>query len=737
MQTLSITSLIKDSPSAVAILNTELRFVAYSRVWLDDFCKGQSSLTGKNYLDVLPRTPEALRSILKECLANGTKNICEGRKFIYPDGTLQWLKWKINAWTDDSGEIGGLIILLEDVTDTKRREEILAKAERVGRIGGWEIDLSTNQLFWTDITREIHEVPDDFQPYIETAINFYKEGIHREEITRLISNAFADGTPWDTELILVTAKGNEIWVRAKGEVEMANGKCVRIFGTFQDINNKKKVELGFKKVSERLALATQGAGVGIWEYDLVSKTMVWDNIMFRLFGLEYNPNDLSYETWQNSIHPDDRKDGDIEIAKAISGTKNLDAQYRAVWPNGDIRHMRAIGVTQKDSNGKVVKIVGANYDITELKNTQMRLKESEDSFYGAFEHSNTGMAIVALDGSFEKVNQSLCDCLGYTMDELTEMSFQEITHPDDFKNDVHLLKQVVNGLKPSYKLEKRYIHKNGHIVYGILTATAVTDMNGKVLHYVSQVTDISPQIRTEKKLTRLVNITSEQNERLLNFAHIVSHNLRSHSSNLSMLTNFLIKEKSDEERKNLLTMLRGASDGLNETIMHLNEVVQVKIGAHEKKKDVNLYDTLKNVENNLSQLIQEKNATFELKIPRNLTIKAIPAYLDSIVLNLISNGLKYSSPKRKPLIQISAELAHDAIIISFKDNGMGIDLTRHQKKIFGMYKTFHRNKDAKGIGLFITKNQIEAMNGKIEVESTVGVGSTFKLYFENHEHYKN
>ena len=110
-------------------------------------------------------------------------------------------------------------------------------------------------------------------------------------------------------------------------------------------------------------------------------------------------------------------------------------------------------------------------------------------------------------------------------------------------------------------------------------------------------------------------------------------------------------------------------------------------------------------------------------------IRVIPAYLDSIVLNLFTNSLKYSSPKRRPLIEITAEKRENTISVSFKDNGLGIDLTRNRDKLFGMYKTFHRNKDAKGIGLFITKNQIEAMNGKIEVESTVDIGSTFKIYF--------
>ncbi|MBU2948531.1 PAS domain-containing sensor histidine kinase [Zobellia uliginosa] len=729
MQTLSITSLIKDSPSAVAILDKQLCFSGYSKVWLDEFCPGYESIRGKNYFDVLPETPSKLKAILEECLNKGKESLSNSEKFIYPNGKVQWLKWKINAWTNADEKIGGLIVLLEDVTERSRREELYEKAERVGKIGGWEVDMTTNDVFWTDITKDIHQVADDYQPNLETSINFYKKGKNREKITNLVTNAITEGTPWDTELIIISAKGNEIWVRAKGEVEFLNGKCVRLYGTFQDITEKKITELSFRKVSERLALATKGANVGIWEYDLLSKKLVWDDIMYSLFGIEKNVDEVTYEDWLQSVHPEDRTRSHKEVKMAIAGVKDFDTQFRIVLPNGKIRHIKAIGVRHENADGQTVKMVGTNYDITELKNTQQMLQKSEESFHGAFENSDTGMAIVNIDGSVEKVNQSLCVSLGYSEEELQSMNFKDVTHPDDYEGDVHLLNEVIGGKRSSYKLEKRYFHKDGSIVYGILTATAVKDAGGKLLHFISQITDISPQIKNEKKLTRLVDITTEQNDSLLNFAHIVSHNLRSHSSNLSMLTNFLMKENSDKERKNLLDMLRGASESLNDTILHLNEVVQVKVGSNEKMKNINLYDTIKNVEKNLSLIIQEKDAVCEINIPKNLMIRVIPAYLDSIVLNLFTNSLKYSSPKRRPLIEITAEKREDTISVSFKDNGLGIDLTRNRDKLFGMYKTFHRNKDAKGIGLFITKNQIEAMNGKIEVESTVDIGSTFKIYF--------
>jgi light-regulated signal transduction histidine kinase (bacteriophytochrome) len=109
-------------------------------------------------------------------------------------------------------------------------------------------------------------------------------------------------------------------------------------------------------------------------------------------------------------------------------------------------------------------------------------------------------------------------------------------------------------------------------------------------------------------------------------------------------------------------------------------------------------------------------------------VKVVPAYLDSILLNLFTNAIKYKSPKRKAFLEINYEINESQTIISFKDNGLGLDLKKNGHKLFGMYKTFHGNEDAKGIGLYITKNQIEAMDGKIEVESKLDCGSTFKIF---------
>ena len=729
METLSVNFLIKDSPAPVAILDTDMCFVSHSKIWLEKFAKGHKSIIGKSFYQIWPETPGELKKIHKQCLL-GKSNSTKGKKIIYPDGRVQWLKWKINAWRDENDSVGGLIIIQEDITEEKRREELLIKAESVARIGGWEVDIATGKVYWTQVTKEIHEVPEDYVPNLEEGINFYKKGNSRDEITRLVSEAMANGSSWDTELQIVTAKGRELWVRAKGDTEIIDGKCTRIFGTFQDIDESKRTTLEYQKVSDRLAIAAGAANIGIWDYDVIENTLVWDQNMYRLYGIEQKHFKGVFEAWESVLHPEDKKRSNKEVELALTGKKDFDTEFRVIWPNGSIRHIKAMASVQRDSEGRSIKMIGANWDITELKTTELKLIRSQESFSGAFGESAVGMALVGLDGSWIEVNQSLCNSFGYSREELLNLTFQDLTFPPDLNRDLELLNEVVSGKRSSYQIDKRYYHKKGYLVHTLLTVTAVKDIDGNLSHFISQVVDITNRIEAEQRLKTLVDVTKGQNGTLMNFAHIVSHNLRSHSSNMSMLTNFLLKENNVNERQKIMAMLDKAVISLSETVQHLNEVVQIKTGALEKMRSVSLLNSVKSVEDNLGALLKEKDAICKLNISKSHFVNVVPAYLDSILLNLFTNSLKYFSPERRLVIKISSISKNNFIKVSFSDNGQGIDLERHGDKIFGMYKTFHKHKDAKGIGLFITKNQIESMYGTISVESKLGHGTTFILKFK-------
>jgi len=244
------------------------------------------------------------------------------------------------------------------------------------------------------------------------------------------------------------------------------------------------------------------------------------------------------------------------------------------------------------------------------------------------------------------------------------------------------------------------------------------------------VSDIT-RIRKEKELKSLLRVAEDQNRRLKNFAHIVSHNLKSHSGNFEMLLDLYIQENPEIENNEIVQLFKTASQNLSDTITHLNEVVSINTSLDKSLVFIKLQGVIDEVISGVSAIALESEVTIDNKVDKDIEVLAIPAYLDSILLNFITNGIKYRSEERTSQVVLSAIRRKDYIELSIEDNGLGIDLAKHRSKLFGMYKTFHPNiKNARGIGLFITKNQVDAIGGKIEVNSKINQGTTFKIYMK-------
>ena len=244
--------------------------------------------------------------------------------------------------------------------------------------------------------------------------------------------------------------------------------------------------------------------------------------------------------------------------------------------------------------------------------------------------------------------------------------------------------------------------------------------------------DIDSEKQKEIHLKKTSEIVASQNSRLFNFAHIVSHNLRSHSSNLSLIVQLINDTEDVKEKLELIDNLQNVSDSLDVTIEHLNEVVTIQTNANQHKEKVNFASTLNQVCTSISQIISSNRVLIYPDFTQVKHVEYIPAYMESILLNLVTNAIKYKHSERDPIIHIKTYLDYkdnDRVTLEISDNGSGIDMEKFGNKVFGMYKTFHYNADAVGIGLFITKNQIESLNGEIEVNSQLNEGTTFTIKF--------
>jgi signal transduction histidine kinase len=165
-------------------------------------------------------------------------------------------------------------------------------------------------------------------------------------------------------------------------------------------------------------------------------------------------------------------------------------------------------------------------------------------------------------------------------------------------------------------------------------------------------------------------------------------------------------------------------------MVNLNNVINIQTSIDVVTEPLNLRDYIGRTLNVLSDQINVKSVVICNDVPADIIVNYNPAYLESILLNFIFNAIRYSHPERRPLISLKSYRENDQVVLEVSDNGIGIDLDKFGDQLFGMYKTFTENPDSKGLGLFISKNQIDAMNGMVTVQSVLNEGTTFKIYFK-------
>lgn len=232
-------------------------------------------------------------------------------------------------------------------------------------------------------------------------------------------------------------------------------------------------------------------------------------------------------------------------------------------------------------------------------------------------------------------------------------------------------------------------------------------------------------------ISGMMKILTAQNTQLNDFCSIVSHNLRAPLINLSILNDFINETEDQNEKDLLFKKIDPVIKTLSETFDNLVESIQIREETDIQLETINFEVLTNKILEKHRIEIELYQAQFELDFSVAPQIYYSKKYLDSILSNLISNALKYRSKERNPKIFIRTEFKENRIFLKVSDNGLGIDLKANGKHMFKMRKVFHDHPDAKGYGLFLTHNQIEAMEGKISVESTPHVGTTFTIEFHS------
>ncbi|MGR7813544.1 PAS domain S-box protein [Lacinutrix undariae] len=471
---------------------------------------------------------------------------------------------------------------------------------------------------------------------------------------------------------------------------------------------------------------------GTWIVNLKHGKSIWSDITKRIHEIDgdFNP---TIEQVINFYLEGYNRDLIRKLFKdAQTKKEKFDVELELITQKGNKKWVRVIGYGVFENN-MCTQVLGIVQDITIHKKHLKDLILKEKHISTTMDNAANGMALIDLEGKFIAVNKKMCQYFNYTKEELKQLFFKDIAHPDHHEITLISQEKLLSGEIDNIQLEKKYLSKDNKTVYCISSISLLRDEDNLPIHFIINVIDITKTKIIEQKRNILLEKTEEQNLRLLNFTHIVSHNLRSHTGNLEMLLDVMQDDVPDFVTTEYYPLLKQSVNNLSETIKNLNEVSTIKSNIDKNILPCKLIEYTKKVINNLNVKIVETNTEITLDIPKNIFVLATPMYLENILLNLISNAIDFKKPNTKPVIKICANKNKKHIKLSIEDNGLGIDLELHKDKIFGLYKTFHDHKETRGLGLFITKSQVDAIDAKIELTSKVNGGTTFTLFFKYEE----
>ena len=487
-----------------------------------------------------------------------------------------------------------------------------------------------------------------------------------------------------------------------------------------------------KESNERYDIVAKATSDTIWDWKMEDDSFIWNKGIQGVFGYKKEDVGKTSKWWFDRIHPEDSLKMSVKLYSFLEQkTEKWQDEYRFQCADGTYKYVFDRGFLVKDVNGKPIRMIGAIQDVTKQKEEEQRLRLLETVI------TQTKDAVMITDIDISKntipniifVNSAFTDMTGYLANEVIGKSLEMFLGKKSDILEFDKLKTAIQKYKECF-VETISYRKNGEEFWVNFSMIPVTNKDGEHSHWISIQRDVTEEKDKEKEREQLIRELTQNNKDLKQFSYITSHNLRAPLSNLTGLLN-LIEDINieDPELKEIITGFSKSTHLLNETINDLVKVIIIKDNPSIQKEKVLIKDVFENVFNQLSFLISVHKPILKIDLEDVTILDINKSYLESIFLNLLTNAIKYRDPNRQLKITIATKVEDDNLIITFKDNGIGIDLEKNKEKIFGLYQRFHNYPDSKGLGLYLVKSQVESMGGTISVASTVGKGTTFTIIF--------
>ncbi|MDA8744373.1 CHASE domain-containing protein [Rubripirellula amarantea] len=513
---------------------------------------------------------------------------------------------------------------------------------------------------------------------------------------------------------------------------------------FYSVSSSARISLGLADAMteelESFSLAATVNRVGIFDYDLKSDQMTWNDAAYELFGRDQNSFELGYQAVLSCIHPEDRQSVDERFKKAISEDEVFYTEPRVILPSGEVRHLLSRAVVFRDAQGTATRVLGANIDNTQTIEANRQLDVTQRMQKAIQDAAGVSMIVTNVSGTILSVNRTVEVMLGYSQGELENVQSLELLHEtseiqcraaelsEAHGRPVDSGFEAIIGNPTHSEVEQRewtYVRKDGSQFPALVTVTALRDAGGMTTGYLAVAADISERKKADLAIRKSNEQLARSNEELAQFAYVASHDLQEPLRKVTSFCELLVEDCEDQisdDGKKYLGYITDGANRMRTLIQDLLAYSKIESGS-DRIEQVNLNQVIDVALSDLSTAIEESGAV--VSVDDMPLIDADPAQMTQLFQNLIGNAIKYRT-EASPRVRVGCEMSKDQWLFKVDDNGIGIE-PRFREQVFGIFKRLH-GQDAyrgTGIGLSICKRIVERSGGRIWIEDSPEGGTRF------------
>src|SRR5262247_3126989 len=617
------------------------------------------------------------------------------------------------------------------LTETNQSEDALRESKfrlqlavDSANIGIYELNVKNGELVWDDRVRAQWGLP----PGAPVDYKTFLKGIHpddRDATQAAVERALdpnGDGRCRVEFRVIGIEDGIERWIVGTGQVFFENGQAERLVGTTFDITARKHAEQRLRESEERFRTLADSSPVPIWVTDATGGVEFLNAAYCDFFGVTVE--DVRGPKWTMLLHPDDADPYVGAYYEALRERKPFRGEARVRRGDGEWRWVDTRGVPRFSEGGEFLGHVGSCPDVTEMKIAQQALRESEEQFRTSFELAAVGQAQVnPTTGRFERINRKFCEIVGYSEEELLNMTPADITHPEDRQAYVDIYPRFLRGEIEEFVIEKRYVRKDRKIVWVSVAAKLIRDSDGRPLRTIGVFQDITERKRAEEELKQA---DQRKDEFIATLAHELRNPLAPIRNAVEMLALCQSSDPDFEWSRNVIDQQVKHLACLVDDLIDVSRITRNRLVI--KKERVALSNVINSALDATRSLIDQRGHLLTVALPTEpVYLNADPVRLTQIFMNLINNAAKYTHEGGQ--IRIDAERENNIVTVRVADNGIGIS-NEELSHLFDMFYQVDRSYDQAhgglGIGLTLVKRLVEMHGGTVEAKSAgVGQGSEF------------